>query len=95
MKRAEEMDQSHPNCTEGHVCQEPSGRTCLGCDEPAGTIWGPYWCPEHDKERLAEHGIGHPDPMSLAWFDSIKPDHNLDVHDCDGCCTPWSLVVNE
>ena len=24
----------------------------MECNEPAGTLWGPYWCPEHDKERL-------------------------------------------
>lgn len=47
---------SHPNCArpDGHTCQEPSGLTCIegGCDKPAGTCWGPYWCPEHDAERL-------------------------------------------
>jgi hypothetical protein len=47
---------SHPKChTErGHVCQKPSGRKCYerGCDEPAGTGWGPMWCPKHDEERL-------------------------------------------
>lgn len=37
-----------------HICQQPSGRTCTeqACMNPAGTYWGPYWCPEHDKERL-------------------------------------------
>lgn len=45
---------AHPKCTDGHVCQEPSGRTCIeaGCDEAAGTLWGPLWCPDHDRERL-------------------------------------------
>ena len=45
---------SHPNCTDGHQCQQPSGRTCVEaeCDKPAGTLWGPMWCPEHDKARL-------------------------------------------
>ncbi|MFL0459116.1 hypothetical protein ACH0CA_01365 [Kytococcus sedentarius] len=45
---------SHPNCYPVHVCQEPSGRACYEphCEEPAGTRWGPYWCPVHDKERL-------------------------------------------
>jgi len=49
-------DRAHPKChtTAGHVCQEPSGRTCIedGCGEPAGTLWGPLWCPEHDQDRL-------------------------------------------
>lgn len=45
---------SHPNCVDGHVCQEPSGRACIehGCDQQAGTLWGPLWCPDHDFERL-------------------------------------------
>ena len=31
-----------------------SERKCVepDCDEPAGTPWGPYWCPTHDRERL-------------------------------------------
>lgn len=45
---------SHPNCIDTHVCSVPSGRICIedGCDEPAGTLWGPMWCPEHDEQRL-------------------------------------------
>lgn len=50
------MTRSHPNCWTGteywHRCHKPSGRTCLDCDKPAGTPWGPYWCPEHDVIRL-------------------------------------------
>ena len=50
------MSGSHPKCQTpaGHVCQKPSGRTCYepGCDKPAGTLWGPCWCPDHDEERL-------------------------------------------
>ena len=45
---------AHPDCHEVHVCQEPSGRTCIesGCAVPAGTLWGPYWCPDHDRDRI-------------------------------------------
>lgn len=45
---------AHPNCDNGHVCQRPSGRKCVeqGCNENAGTLWGPMWCPDHDRERL-------------------------------------------
>ena len=49
-------EKAHPRCArpDGHTCQQPSGRTCIeqGCDEPAGTLWGPLWCPEHDADRL-------------------------------------------
>lgn len=47
---------SHPGCSEatGHVCHQPSGLRCVepGCEQPAGTRWGPHWCPDHDAERL-------------------------------------------
>lgn len=45
---------SHPKCGDGHVCQVPNGNRCIeaGCNEEAGTKWGPLWCPEHDKRRL-------------------------------------------
>jgi hypothetical protein len=47
---------AHPNCgpATGHVCAKPSGQICFetGCGEPAGTLWGPLWCPDHDAERI-------------------------------------------
>jgi Zn finger protein HypA/HybF involved in hydrogenase expression len=45
---------SHPKCwgPDGHVCQKPSGRKCIDCGQPAGTDWGPYWCPDCDVKRL-------------------------------------------
>jgi len=44
---------SHPNCrSEGHVCQQPSGHDCIDWGKPAGTLWGPYWCPDCDVKRL-------------------------------------------
>lgn len=47
---------SHPDCSPktGHVCQEPTNQKCwtAGCDREAGTLWGPYWCPDHDARRL-------------------------------------------
>ena len=53
-----EVERSHLVChgPDGHVCQEPSGRTCIkkGCDRPVGTLWGPLWCPEHAEELLED-----------------------------------------
>jgi hypothetical protein len=55
---------SHRLCWTGerykHICREPSGRVCIekGCEEPAGTGWGPYWCPDHDVERLDNISAG-------------------------------------
>ena len=36
-------------------------------------------------ERICLHGIGHPDPDALPFFEErgIKA---MDVHGCDGCC---------
>lgn len=31
----------------------PSGLKCADCGEPAGTPWGPYWCPDCDDKRVA------------------------------------------
>lgn len=31
---------------------EPSGRKCVDCGEPAGTPWGPFWCPDCDDKRM-------------------------------------------
>jgi hypothetical protein len=35
-----------PKYHTGKLCIEP------GCDDPAGTAWGPYWCQRHNAERL-------------------------------------------
>jgi hypothetical protein len=45
---------SHPNCwgPQGHICQVPSGKDCFDCGKPAGTAWGPYFCPDCDVKRL-------------------------------------------
>lgn len=42
-------DLSHPGYDERHR----SGQRCWedGCDDPAGTAWGPHFCPKHDMER--------------------------------------------
>lgn len=39
-------------------------------------------------ERICDHGVGHPDPDSLAHFDRIG--HTwMGVHGCDGCCNSF------
>lgn len=40
-----------------HVGNSPkhhTGKPCIesGCDRPAGTAWSPYWCFEHNVERM-------------------------------------------
>lgn len=36
-------------------------------------------------ERICAHGIGHPDPDSLAWAKHYK-EIDYSSHGCDGCC---------
>lgn len=36
-------------------------------------------------ERICAHGIGHSDPDSTRYFESIGK-LGMDVHGCDGCC---------
>lgn len=47
---------AHPICWQGdhyeHVCQEPTGKPCIDCGEPAGTRWGKHWCPDCDVKRI-------------------------------------------
>ena len=56
MPVSEPASRSHPECWQGdhyeHSCHEPSGRSCVECGAPAGTPWGPYFCPECDVTRL-------------------------------------------
>lgn len=38
----------------GNSCEHWTGKVCIapGCIRPAGTAWGPYWCFEHNVERI-------------------------------------------
>ena len=36
-------------------------------------------------ERMCEHGVGHPDPDSVAYFERRGITH-MGIHGCDGCC---------
>ena len=36
-------------------------------------------------ERICPHGVGHPDPDSMAYFRRVGID-DVGVHGCDGCC---------
>lgn len=41
-------------------------------------------------ERLCPHGIGHPDPDSVAWKEAHPRKGSAGtwgVHGCDGCCS--------
>jgi len=44
-------------------------------------------------ERLCSHGIGHPDPDSMAWMASVGR-HGHGIHGCDGCCHAPSVAAS-
>lgn len=44
-------------------------------------------------ERICPHGIGHPDPDSLAFFERHGAAH-MGIHGCDGCCHTEEEVRN-
>lgn len=45
--------------------------------------WALHWRGDRGlMERICEHGIGHPDPDSLAYLAGADDG----VHGCDGCC---------
>lgn len=37
-------------------------------------------------ERTCPHGVGHPDPDSVAWYETTQSEAFVDGHGCDGCC---------
>ena len=38
-------------------------------------------------ERICEHGIGHPDPDQVSYWQRWGKEA-LAIHGCDGCCRP-------
>lgn len=53
--------------------------------------------PSH-MERICPHGIGHPDPDSLAYLRRTGREdlaRHLSVHGCDGCCSGHGPAVAE
>jgi hypothetical protein len=38
----------------GNGVEHLTGEVCIerGCDKPAGTAWSPWWCFEHNVERM-------------------------------------------
>jgi hypothetical protein len=47
------MPYEDPN-NKGNSAKYHTGKPCIepGCNEPAGTGWGPYWCMKHNAERI-------------------------------------------
>lgn len=73
----------HPkSACKGHPCvfHNPSDHKMKDWPKVLRLDWGPPFV-----ERQCPHGIGHPDPDSLAYLKS-QGHESMDVHGCDGCC---------
>jgi hypothetical protein len=36
----------------GNSAKFRTGKTCIDCDQPAGTLWSPLWCVECNIKRI-------------------------------------------
>lgn len=69
-------------------------------DEPMHTLefntWGTTACAVVVSERVCGHGMGHPDPDSIAfisWRHGTGAAVTATFHGCDGCCAlGWRVV---
>lgn len=73
--------------TNVHPVEQCTGEPCV-IHAPSSHPMRPW--PMHLREtglveRICEHGVAHPDPDSLAFFERCGFDA-LGVHGCDGCC---------
>lgn len=73
-----------------HSAQSCAGQHCVVHNQSNHHMkkWPMYirWDMEALVERICSHGIGHPDPDSVAYFIANGQDY-MSVHGCDGCCT--------
>jgi hypothetical protein len=46
-------------------------------------------------ERQCPHGVGHPDPDSVAYLNWCDNDDAWGIHGCDGCCFAPETVESE
>lgn len=65
-----------------------AGTTCVvhnPSDHPLGDAPLKWRGDRYLFERICEHGVGHPDPDSVAFLEERGVTHAA-VHGCDGCC---------
>ena len=71
------------------VFHNPSNHHMVTWPKELRTDWGVPLI-----ERLCQHGIGHPDPDSVAWL--MRMGHEgFGTHGCDGCCRSIDADVKE
>lgn len=73
-------DVHHPN-----TCASDPGCIIHHPSQHHMRTWPIIWRADAPAERVCPHGIGHPDPDSLAHLARTLPDY-IGIHGCDGCC---------
>lgn len=77
-----------PGCDISCCIHNPSEHALVG----APLVWreaGAFDIKPSHMERICVHGVGHPDPDSLAYLRRIGNEelaNGLAIHGCDGCC---------
>jgi len=56
MKTTENLVTAYDPSHEGNSAKYHTGKPCIikGCDEPAGTAWGKYWCFKCNVKRMKD-----------------------------------------
>ena len=71
-----------------HQPDKCAGETCMVHNPSDHHMreWPLHWRDDRGlMERTCEHGVGHPDPDSLAWH--VRNGRKWQgAHGCDGCC---------
>lgn len=84
-----------------HSKTECAGRSCV-IHNPSDHVMRSFRTHWRDDrfmvERICPHGIGHPDPDDLAYWqevgrDGAKRGGGLGVHGCCGCCRGGAILT--
>lgn len=74
-----------------HLRADCQGRNCVVHNPSNHSMvnWPRHMRETGLVERICPHGIGHPDPDSVAWLNKqTRPEMGWGMHGCDGCCAP-------
>lgn len=74
-----------------HVVERCQGRNCVVHNPSDHHMRGwpkRFHQPSQQTSRVCKHGLGHPDPDDVAYWQQIAHRRISTKHECDGCCTP-------
>lgn len=91
--------QQKPTVMQVHHRDKCAGEWCCihnPSDHPLNTARLDFRFDRGFAERICDHGVGHPDPDSLAFLSRVMDPEDyrrraFGVHGCDGCCVATSI----